>query len=160
MKFSIPSITRKPSSLITTLLRWSVLPDMPSARNAPSALSVGQNEDDIAILVVGGIGFGDDRYVEMLVYCPAHGNENPWKWRMLAPLLEERLMRPGMLLLSDRKVVVVGGRGDGEMAEVFRLPRDDSDPGQWTLIKQAVPVDLCFAFFVSFKGRLLICGKA
>ncbi len=130
---------------------------MPSARNAPAALSVNEQTDAMAILVVGGIGYGDARYVEMLVHCSAGDGENAWRWRKLAPLLEERLTRPGMLLLSDRKVVVAGGCG--EMAEVFRLPRDDSDPGQWTLINQAVPVALGFSYMFFFKGRILVFGK-
>ncbi len=128
---------------------------MPSARNAPSALSVGQSEDDIAILVVGGIGRGDDRYVEMLSYHLE--SNNPWRWRKLAPLIDSNLTRPGMQLLSGRRVLIVGGCS--EMTEVFRLPIDENDPGQWTNIEMSTTRELGFTYPVTFKGRALVFGK-
>ncbi len=153
-KFSIQARIRKVFSLIWTFLRWFVLPDMPSARTSSSALSVGRNADDIAILVVGGVGFGDDRYVEMLSYYP--NSNSSWRWRKLAPLLENQLIRPGMLLLSGRRVLIVDDRTD--KALMFRLPRDENDPGQWTYIANSAPAGQGFSFIVNFKGRTMAFG--
>ncbi len=45
------------------------------------------------------------------------------------------------------------------MAEVFRLPRDESDPGQWTYIEKTTPFELGFTYPVSLNGRSLVLGK-
>ncbi len=126
---------------------------MPSERILSSALSVGKNERDIAILVVGGLCFSDDRTVELLLNQSSSGK---WQWRTLAPLLGSKISRPGMLLLDAHRVLVVGGCNT-DMAELFHLPKDDHDLGQWSYIPDKVY--LSFSYLVRFDGRILAFGK-
>ncbi len=89
---------------------------MSEANNCQSALfmSTSGNDDDAAVLVVGGCG-GDGKEAELLTNRPLQrrGEQGrggrAWRWRQLSPMLKTRWCSPGALLLGSERALVVGG---------------------------------------------------
>ncbi len=128
---------------IVTLIhfRWSNLPLMPTRRFDASALVVKSCENDLAILVVGGLSSSaTSREAEVLTrrYEKTDGTaSHPWRWQYLPQMLKSRPWQPGVLLLDSGRILVAGGRSN--TAEVLRIPQDDHNVddysrAQWTLI--------------------------
>ncbi len=127
-------------------------------------MSTSGNDDDAAVLVVGGYG-GDHKEVELLTNRPPQrGGEQgsggcAWRWRQLSPMQEKRYQRPGLVVLGRERVLVVGGAWGNKTAEILQLPRDDTDMGVWTLLTQQMT--RCFSdnFLVNFNNRIVVVGE-
>ncbi len=134
--------------------------------NLQSAICIGNGDNDVVVLVVGGCG-GKSNEAELLSNRPYKmgvkqiNRVNPWRWHKLSPMHEERPCRPGLLLLGRERVLVCGGGdsiGRNRTAEILQLPRDDNDKGVWTLITQPMTHGFCTAFLVNFNNRIVAVG--
>ncbi len=132
-----------------------------------SALFIGDGDDDVAVLVVGGLG-GNWNEADLLTNRPhqrgreqgSGGGGSAWRWRQLSPMREGRWNRPGILLLGRERVLVVGGGyGGSKTAELLQLPRDDNDQGVWTLLTQPLSRDFRRTFLVNFYNRIVAVGE-
>ncbi len=132
-----------------------------------SALFIGNgdDEDDAAVLVVGGLG-GTGKEAALLTNRPhqttaVQGNRGgQWRWQQLSPMQEKRDFRPGILLLGGERVLVCGGYFGSRTAEILQLPRDDSDSkGVWTLLTQKTTQDFTLKHLVKFNNRVIAVGN-
>ncbi len=147
-------------------LRWTVLPKMSKASSSQSPLFIGTREgdDDGALLVVGG-SEGNQNEAALLTNRPRQrrgeqaSGGSAWRWRQLSPMQESRWRRPGILLLGRDRVLVVGGAWGNKTAEIFQLPRDDTDMGVWTLLTQQMTRDFSDNFLVNFNNRIVVVGE-
>ncbi len=138
---------------------------MSKAKYDQSALimSTSGNDDDTAVLVVGGIG-GNGKEVELLTTRPHQrtggqgSGGSAWRWRQLSPMQESRYQRPGILMLGRERVLVVGGV-ENKTAEILQLPQDDNDSGVWTLLTQKMTHSFMANFFVNFNNRIVVVGE-
>ncbi len=124
-----------------------MLPDMPTARRAASALCVQKCPE--AILVVGGADYLREApySAELLLNAPRDSGD-AWQWRKLNEMQGKRSWEPGLLLLAGsgaRQRVIVAGGGT-HTAELLQFSCDDpSDCGQWTQL-----TSLTQAFYTTF----------
>ncbi len=122
------------------------------------------NDDDAAVLVVGGCG-GDGKEAELLTNRPPQrGGEqgsggSAWRWRQLSSMQEKRYQSPGILLLRGERVLVVGGALGSKTAEILQLPRNDTDKGVWTLLTQRMTKPFWIAFLLNFNNRIVVVGE-
>ncbi len=123
-----------------------------------SALFVGNDNDDMAVLVIGGF-YGTGKEAGILSRRSnqvSRDPETPWRWREIAPMHESRRYCPGMLLLRSDRVLVAGG--EGILAEILHLPKDDNDSGVWTRIRRPLIGNFFAASLVSLNNRILAFG--
>ncbi len=132
---------------------------MPRVKACQSALFIGDEDGDVAVLVVGGYG-GTAKEAEMLTSRPRRrrrdqGNQgNPWRWQQLSPMQRERPNRPGMLRLGKERVLVVGGSRNIRSAEVLQLLHGDNDRGVWSLLNESLTQQFGKPFLVNFNKRI------
>ncbi len=131
-----------------------------------SALVVRSCENDLAILVVGGLSSStSSRGAEMLTrrYEEAEGaDSSPWRWHWLPRMLKTRPWQPGMLLLGTGRVLVAGGKSNS--AEVLRIPQDDHNGddysrAQWTLVECPLSLEFKYTRLATIGGRILAISK-
>ncbi len=146
-------------------IRWTLLPDMSKRCYWQSALFIDtwDNDEDAAILVVGGYGGSGDE-AALLTSRPhqTRGEQGQFSWQQLSPMQEKRPYRPGLLLLGRERVLVCGGgdsRGGSRTAEILQLPRDDNDRGVWTLLTQPMTQGFGTTFLVNFNNRIVAFGE-
>ncbi len=96
---------------------------MSKRRYFTSAVHVGGDQ----FLVTGGMFNPQEQLttVELL-----SRRDGVWNWRTLAPLLTNHCQH-AMVVLSDGAHVLSVGGWSGS-SEIFTLPKDDKDVGQWT----------------------------
>ncbi len=139
---------------------------MSKGRSLQSALVIGtgDGDDDATVLVLGGVG-GDRNEAELLTNRPPQrrgeqaSGGSAWRWRQLSPMQEKRCNRPGILLVGRGRVLVVGGAWGNKTAEIFQLPRDDTDMGVWTLLTQQMTRGFYDNFLVNFNNRIVVVGE-
>ncbi len=137
---------------------------MPQVNACQSALFIGDEDGDVAVLVVGGHG-GTGKEAEILTSRPRRtrrdqGSEgDPWRWQQLSPMQRGRPNRPGMLRLGKERVLVVGGSRNIRSAEVLQLSLGDNDRGVWTLLNESLTQQFGKPFLVNFNNRILAFGK-
>ncbi len=144
-----------PKSLLPWLfppLRWTVLPNMPTARSVAGAFCP-EGEGEKVLVIGGSENITFLNVVEMLENKPGGVG---WTWRKLANLHEARGY-PGMASIAGR--VVVAGGTPVVSVEMLTLPKDDSDPGQWTLLSNTFTKCSQTTWLFQFSGRILKLGK-
>ncbi len=139
-------------SWIFSPLRWTVLPNMPTARSVAGAFCL-EGEGEKVLAIGGSENINSLNVVEMLENKPGGVG---WTWRKLANLHEARCY-PGIALIAGR-VVVAGGTPVVSVG-LFTLPKGDSDPGQWTLLQNTFTKCSQTTWLFQFTGRILKLGK-
>ncbi len=135
---------------------------MSTGKSLQSALFIGNGDDDVSVLVVGGLGANENE-ADLLTNRPHQRRgeqgrgDSAWRWQQLSPMLEKRWCRPGMLLLGRERVLVAGGGGNNT-AEILQLPSDENDIGVWTLLTQPLTREYTTTFLVNFDNRIVAVG--
>ncbi len=133
-------------------LRWTVLPNMPTARSVAGAFCL-EGEGEKVLVIGGSESIRSLNVVEMLENKPG---EVGWTWRKLADLHEARCY-PGIAVIAGR--VVVAGGTPVVSVETLTLPKDDSDLGQWTLLQNSFTKCSQTTWLFQFNGRILKLGR-
>lgn len=128
---------------------WSAMSSLAQKRNSAAAVVLGADQQ---LLVTGGFdGKGALSSSELLNLPPQQSSE----WIAVAPMLHARHGH-GMCIFRG-SVVVAGGSGNLNSAEVFSAPQTAGDLGQWTELKRLSQIEGPASLAV-WKDRLLAFG--
>ncbi len=120
---------------------------------------------DDSLLAIGGFGgHGAIGSVEMIKW-PYRENpvaEEGKVWRSLAGMHHDR-NNPGVAFFKGR-VIVAGGNSAGKQSnrtvEVFTMPVNDEDPGQWTLLANKMNSDFQACGLAVSAGKLFAFSES
>lgn len=136
--------------LIDCLLRWMLLPNMPSGRHACGAVHIPALGD----LVLGGVDeLWEISHAAELLQTEKVGNIYIQSWKKIDPMVKAR--RFPSAVYFDKSVFVTSRLDDD--VEILSLP--GGQPGQWSIVHIcSKPIQRPLAMGVH-NGRILLSGK-
>ncbi len=136
--------------------RWRFIPNLNIKRDSCGCAWL----LDDSLLAIGGFGgHGGIGSVEMIKW-PYRANpaaEEGRAWRPLAGMHYER-NNPGVTVFKGR-VFAAGGASADKLSystvEVFTMPENDEDPGQWTLLANRMNSDFFVCYLTAHCDKLV-----